>query len=210
MGTGQVAGAVMASGLTTCVVFLPVLFVEGLAARLIEGIAFAVVTSQLASLVVAMVVIPALAKWFLAGRAAKGAVPVGERIPRYRRATEAMVRRLLHVPVLTVLVATAISAVSAWMLLGLGTELLAPSDPRRAVAGTLTGVFASRDGGLSWRRRTRDRERPGERCRPLLRNVPGSRWGPCHGANPCRGAPRRGRQHRAGDAVHLPLGRRCA
>ena len=131
VGTGQVAGAVMASGLTTCVVFLPVLFVEGLAARLIEGIAFAVVTSQLASLVVAMVVIPALAKWFLAGRAAKGAVPVGERIPRYRRATEAMVRRLLHVPVLTVLVATAISAVSAWMLLGLGTELLAPSDPRQ-------------------------------------------------------------------------------
>jgi len=29
---------------------------------------------------------------------------------------------------------------------------LAPSDPRRAVAGALSGVFASRDGGLSWRR----------------------------------------------------------
>ena len=29
---------------------------------------------------------------------------------------------------------------------------LAPSDPRQAVAGTLSGVFASRDGGLSWRR----------------------------------------------------------
>ncbi|TDJ25852.1 MAG: efflux RND transporter permease subunit [Gammaproteobacteria bacterium] len=39
-GTGQVAGAITASTLTTCVVFLPVLFVEGLAARLIEGIAF--------------------------------------------------------------------------------------------------------------------------------------------------------------------------
>jgi hypothetical protein len=32
---------------------------------------------------------------------------------------------------------------------------LAPSDPRRAVAGTLTGVFLSRDGGLSWRRISR-------------------------------------------------------
>ena len=31
---------------------------------------------------------------------------------------------------------------------------LAPSDPRRAVAGTLSGVFASKDGGLSWRRIT--------------------------------------------------------
>lgn len=29
---------------------------------------------------------------------------------------------------------------------------LAPSDPRQAVAGTLRGVFASRDSGLSWRR----------------------------------------------------------
>lgn len=29
---------------------------------------------------------------------------------------------------------------------------LAPSDPRQAVAGTLSGVFASRDGGLSWHR----------------------------------------------------------
>jgi photosystem II stability/assembly factor-like uncharacterized protein len=29
---------------------------------------------------------------------------------------------------------------------------LAPSDPRQAVAGTSSGVFASRDGGLSWRR----------------------------------------------------------
>jgi photosystem II stability/assembly factor-like uncharacterized protein len=31
---------------------------------------------------------------------------------------------------------------------------LAPSDPRKAVAGTLTGVFASKDGGLTWRRIT--------------------------------------------------------
>jgi len=44
-GTGQVAGAIVASTLTTCVVFLPVLFVEGLAARLIDGIAFTVVVS---------------------------------------------------------------------------------------------------------------------------------------------------------------------
>ena len=64
-GTGQVAGAIAVSTLTTCVVFLPVIFVQGMAARLIEGIAFTVTASLFASLMVAMMLIPALAKWFL-------------------------------------------------------------------------------------------------------------------------------------------------
>ncbi|MDA1301724.1 MAG: efflux RND transporter permease subunit, partial [Proteobacteria bacterium] len=64
-GTGRVAGAITASTLTTCVVFLPVLFVEGMAARLIEGIAFTVVASLTASLAVAVLLIPALARWFM-------------------------------------------------------------------------------------------------------------------------------------------------
>ncbi|MAI41574.1 MAG: hypothetical protein CMP95_03865, partial [Gammaproteobacteria bacterium] len=60
-GTGQVAGAIAVSTLTTCVVFLPVIFVQGMAARLIEGIAFTVTASLFASLMVAMMLIPALA-----------------------------------------------------------------------------------------------------------------------------------------------------
>ena len=36
-GTADVAGAIVASTLTTCAVFLPVLFVRGLAARLVRG-----------------------------------------------------------------------------------------------------------------------------------------------------------------------------
>ena len=131
-GTGQVAGAITASTLTTCVVFLPVLFVEGLAARLIEGIAFAVVTSLLASLAVAMLLIPALARWFLPARAAAGGAATGrETIPRYRRSFEALVRGLLRHPLVIVLLATAVAGLSAWRLLGLGTELLPPADPRQ-------------------------------------------------------------------------------
>ncbi len=64
-GAGEVAGAIAASTLTTCVVFLPVLFVQGLAARLIEGIAFTVTASLAASLAVALMLIPALSRWFL-------------------------------------------------------------------------------------------------------------------------------------------------
>ena len=130
-GTSQVAGAITASTLTTCVVFVPVLFVEGLAARLIEGIAFAVVASLLASLAVAMLLIPALARWFLPQKIAALASTEGVAIPAHRRGLESLVRGLLRYPLVTVVLATIIAGLSGWMLLGLGTELLPPSDPRQ-------------------------------------------------------------------------------
>ena len=129
-GAGQVAGAITASTLTTCVVFLPVLFVEGLAARLIEGIAFAVAASLLASLAVAMLLIPALASWFLPRTAAPAATAAGV-IPGYRRLLERLVRGLLRRPLATVLAAAIVAGLAAWRLLGLGTELLPPADPRQ-------------------------------------------------------------------------------
>ena len=128
-GAGQVAGAITASTLTTCVVFLPVLFVEGLAARLIEGIAFAVVASLLASLAVAMLLIPALAGWFLPRTTAPAAAAAV--VPGYRRLLERLVRGLLRRPLATVLAAAVVAGLGAWRLLGLGTELLPPADPRQ-------------------------------------------------------------------------------
>jgi HAE1 family hydrophobic/amphiphilic exporter-1 len=128
-GTTQVAGAITASTLTTCVVFLPVLFVEGLAARLIEGIAFAVVASLMASLAVAMLLIPALARWFLGGKVKTADSDAA--LPGYRRRLESLVRVLLRRPLAIVLMATIVAGVSSWMLLGLGTELLPPADPRQ-------------------------------------------------------------------------------
>ena len=126
-GTGQVAGAITASTLTTCVVFLPVLFVEGLAARLIEGIAFTVVASLLASLAVAMFVIPALARWFMprmteARSASEGALRLG---------LERMVAALLRRPLVTVGAALIASVGASAGLLSLGSELLPDADPRQ-------------------------------------------------------------------------------
>ncbi|MDX1384616.1 MAG: efflux RND transporter permease subunit, partial [Thermoanaerobaculia bacterium] len=127
-GTGQVAGAITASTLTTCVVFLPVLFVQGLAARLIEGIAFTVVVSLAASLAVAIFLIPALGRWFLPGSA--GSSPEVE-APGARGTVERLVARLLGHPWPVVLAAAALAAVAAVSLLRLGTELLPPADPRQ-------------------------------------------------------------------------------
>ncbi|MCY4234535.1 MAG: efflux RND transporter permease subunit [Bacteroidetes bacterium] len=57
-GTSEVAGAITASTLTTIAVFLPITLVEGLAGRLFRDQSLAVVCSLLASLLVALTVVP--------------------------------------------------------------------------------------------------------------------------------------------------------
>ena len=60
-GTGEVGGAVLASILTTIAVFFPIVFVEGIAGQIFGDMALTVVFSLLASLLVALFVIPMLA-----------------------------------------------------------------------------------------------------------------------------------------------------
>jgi hydrophobic/amphiphilic exporter-1 (mainly G- bacteria), HAE1 family len=123
-GTALVAGAITSSTLTTCVVFLPVLFIQGLAARLLSGISFTVVVSLVASLGVAVFLIPALAAWFLPRR------KTGEIDPGKAR-IEAIVLTLLEHPILVTFISLLLVAVSIISLMGLGSELLAPADPRQ-------------------------------------------------------------------------------
>lgn len=60
-GTAEVAMAVIASALTVAVVFLPVVFVQGLAAQFFRQFALTVAFSQLAALFVSLTLIPMLA-----------------------------------------------------------------------------------------------------------------------------------------------------
>ncbi len=59
-GTAEVGGAVVASTLTTVAVFLPIVFVEGIAGQLFGDMATTVTLSLLASLLVAITLIPML------------------------------------------------------------------------------------------------------------------------------------------------------
>ncbi|MDR2257470.1 MAG: efflux RND transporter permease subunit [Arthrobacter sp.] len=68
----EVAGAITASTLTTVAVFLPVAFVGGLAGELFRPFALTVAVALIASLVVALTIVPVLAYWFLAGAAKAG------------------------------------------------------------------------------------------------------------------------------------------
>lgn len=64
-GVREVAGAVTASTLTTVVVFLPVAFVAELVGELFRPFALTVTMALVASLLVALTIVPVLAYWFL-------------------------------------------------------------------------------------------------------------------------------------------------
>lgn len=64
-GAGQVAGAVTASTLTTVCVFLPIVFVEGITRQLFTDLALTMTYSLMASLIVSLTLVPAMASGML-------------------------------------------------------------------------------------------------------------------------------------------------
>ena len=64
-GTNQVAGAIIAATLTTVVVFLPVVFVEGIASQIFAPLAVVVTFALMTSLLVSLTVVPMLSSRLL-------------------------------------------------------------------------------------------------------------------------------------------------
>ena len=64
-GAGEVAGAILASTLTTVCVFLPIVFTEGITRQLFVDMGLTIAYSLLASLIVALTVVPAMASGVL-------------------------------------------------------------------------------------------------------------------------------------------------
>ncbi len=64
-GAGEVAGAILASTLTTICVFLPIVFTEGITRQLFVDMGLTIAYSLLASLIIAMTVVPAMSSKML-------------------------------------------------------------------------------------------------------------------------------------------------
>lgn len=77
IGTKQVAGAIVASTLTTCVIFLPVVFMQTISGLMFKQLALVVVFALFCSLLVALTLVPMLSSRFLSvkkgGETNKGA-----------------------------------------------------------------------------------------------------------------------------------------
>lgn len=59
-GAAEVAGAVVASVLTTCIVYVPILFIDNMVAVMFKQLAFVIIFSQASSLLVTFLLIPML------------------------------------------------------------------------------------------------------------------------------------------------------
>ena len=113
-GAGQVLGAVTASTLTTVCVFVPIVFVEGLTRQLFTDLALTITYSLLASLLVSLTLVPAMAAGMLRRDFAPKPGLLDKIYPAYRKAIAWSLDHKAGVLLLslTLLVTTAWGAVS--------------------------------------------------------------------------------------------------
>lgn len=128
-GTREVGGAIIASTLTTVVVFLPIVYVRGVAGLIFREQALTVAFAMLASLVVALLLIPMLASQFLS------AVPAAARERSgggwLGHGYTWLLRGALRVRLLVVLVAVALLALALSQLAGIPREFLPRTEQRQ-------------------------------------------------------------------------------
>lgn len=84
LGTREVAGAIVASTLTTCVIFLPLVFMRTTTGDLFQALALVVVFALGCSLLVALTLVPVLSSKFLSVRPAQDGEPAPKR-SRFQR-----------------------------------------------------------------------------------------------------------------------------
>lgn len=131
-GTAEVATAVVASTLTTVAVFVPVVFVPGVAGEIFKELALSVSFSLLASLLVSFTLVPMVAARILRhprtapdhGPEAHGVVPDSSLSQGYRR----LLAWVLENRVATLLAAVAVLAASLWLVPKIGSEFIPTTD----------------------------------------------------------------------------------
>jgi len=141
-GTNEVAMAITASTLTTIVVFLPIVFVQGLTAQIFKELALTVTFSLLSSLVVALTIVPLLSSRFMAhidvsevfsGRESKkGVFSLPKKFKIFYAKVEQKYSDMLKWSLVhrkaVVITAVVLFAISIALIPSIGTEFLPHSD----------------------------------------------------------------------------------
>ena len=137
-GAIEVGPAIIASTITTLVIFLPLIFVRGVAGVLFQELAYVIIFSLVCSLLVALSLVPMLAAKLMKAsgeRTNNRSAWIKNMAARAESFTQAMndryrelLHRVLRHPWLTVFGAAAILALSMLLLPFIGTEFLPPSD----------------------------------------------------------------------------------
>ena len=135
-GTREVGTAILASTATTLVIFLPIVFMEGISGLLFRELAYVIAFSLVCSLLVSLTVVPVLASRLVrspreaepdgvAGRLARRSAALHDALGRRYRT---LLRTVLEHRLATLSVTGLIAGSSLLLLPLIGTEFLPPSD----------------------------------------------------------------------------------
>ena len=124
-GAGEVAGAILASTLTTVCVFLPIVFTEGITRQLFVDLGLTLAYSLLASLMIALTVVPALASGMLVRvKPQKESALFGRLLPAYEKS----IALALRFKPVVLLLAVALLVTSAMAAFAKGTAFMPEMD----------------------------------------------------------------------------------
>ncbi len=119
-GTKQVAGAIISSTLTTVCVFLPMVYTSGLVNELLMPMCLSIIFCLMASLVIAMTVVPAAGSTIL-----KNAKPKEHPLfDKFLGVYEKILSFCLKVKVVPILVAVALLGLTTWLVLRMGIVMI--------------------------------------------------------------------------------------
>lgn len=158
-GTGEVATAITASTLTTVAVFAPIALVGGVAGELFRPFAITMTIALLASLLVALTIVPVLSWWFLgrprrgrrasaaaAGRHSTDTAPVpvqqpGGQAPAVPAVTARSPLQRLYLPTLRATQRHPVVTLAAALVLLAGTVAMVPLVPTNLLGNTGQNTF---------------------------------------------------------------------
>ncbi len=130
-GSGEVMGAVVASVLTTCIVYVPILFIDNMVAVMFKQLAFAIIFSQVASLLVTFLLIPMLSAKIPALKETskhRFLVPFEKALDKFYVVYEKALRYLLGHRKRFVLSTAVVFVLSMVILLNIGMTLMPETD----------------------------------------------------------------------------------
>ncbi|MCM1326731.1 MAG: efflux RND transporter permease subunit [Bacteroidales bacterium] len=125
-GTKEVTASIIASTITTIVVYLPLATMKGLSGQIFSQLGFTIVFAMLASLIAAMMLVPLF--YCVFKPTPKENLPIDKLLAKIHAGYRKLLRKILHKRALAVIVAVALVAVALMMAGTLDMELMPSAD----------------------------------------------------------------------------------
>lgn len=141
-GTNIVVQSIIGSTITTCVVFIPLVFLQGMTGQMFGALGYTIVISMCASLISAMSVVPLC--YMLYKPRERQQAPMSRPVVHMQNLYRAVMPRLLDHKLAVLLASVGIMAATVFLANGMETELMTADD-----TGTISVSIETRPGLLT-------------------------------------------------------------